>query len=203
MALTKAQVREILSSAGIASDKMDEAVERIIDGHVTSINALREDIARYKQDSEQLQTVQKELNDLKAASSGADDYKAKYEDEHSKFEAFKQDIQKKEVLAEKQKLYRKALKDAKVDERRWDTIMRVTDLEGLKIKDGAFTDAETVKKTIAETWADFVVKEDKKKSDNPENPPANDGNGGNPVSRAAQLAAQYNANLYGVQKTDK
>ena len=202
MALTKAQVREILSAAGIASDKMDGAVESILDGHITSINALREDIARYKTEAEKLPGVQKELDDLKKVASGADDYKTKYEKEHSDFEAYKQDIQKKEVLAEKQKLYRKALKAANVDERRWDSILKVTDLEGLKVKDGKFTDEDGVKKTITDTWGDFVVKSKTEPSGDPATPPANNGNGGQ-VSRAAQLQKQYVDGLYGVQKTDK
>ena len=203
MALTKAQVREILSSAGIASDKMDTAVDSILDGHITSINALREDIARYKTEADKLPGVQKELNDLKKVTSGADDYKTKYEKEHSDFEAYKKDIQKKEVLAEKKKLYRAALKAANVDEKRYEAILKVTDLEGLKIKDGKFEDEAGVKKAITDNWSDFVVKSKTEQSDDPANPPANNGNGGNPVSRAAQLAQQYSANLYGAPKTDK
>lgn len=203
MALTKAQVREILSSAGVAADKMDAAVERIIDGHVTSINALREDVAKYKADSEQLEKVQKELNDLKKDSEGKDDFEAKYTQEHAAFEAYKQDIQKKEVLAQKKTLYKKALEAENIDKRRWESILKVTDLEALKIKDGEFTDVEAVKKAIKETWSDFVVKDSTKKSEDPENPPANDGGGNKPTSRAAQLQSQYNANLYGAQKETK
>ena len=147
--------------------------------------------------------TKKELNDLKKVTSGADDYKTKYEKEHSDFEAYKKDIQKKEVLAEKKKLYRAALKAANVDEKRYEAILKVTDLEGLKIKDGKFEDEAGVKKAITDNWSDFVVKSKTEQSDDPANPPANNGNGGNPVSRAAQLAQQYSANLYGAPKTDK
>lgn len=203
MALTKAQVREILSTAGIASDKMDAAVDSILDGHITSINALREDVARYKAEADKLPGIQKELDDMKKNTAGGDDYKAKYEKEHSDFEAYKQDIQKKEVLAEKKKLYRKALKAANVDEKRYEAILKVTDLDGLKIKDGKFEDEAGVKKAITDNWSDFVVKNKTEQSDDPANPPANNGNGGGAVSRAAQLAQQYSANLYGAPKTDK
>ena len=202
MALTKAQVREILSSAGVASEKMDAAVDKIIDGHVTSINALREDVARYKQDAEKLEGVQKELDDLKKVSAGTDDYKAKYEKEHNDFEAYKTDVQKKETLSLKQKLFKKMLKAEEIDEKRWDTIVKVTDFEGLKVKDDKFADEAAVKKLITDEWSDFKVKNKTEKTESPENPPANDGNGGKPVSRAAQLQAQYNANLYGVQKSE-
>lgn len=196
MALTKAQVREILSTAGVASEKMDDAVEKIIEGHVTSITALREDIAKYKADAEKLPSVQKELDELKSG----EDYKAKYDREHSDFEAYKASVQKEKSDAEKKSLYRAALKAAGVDERRFDAILKVTDLESLKMKDGKFTDEEAVKKGIADNWSDFVVKNGTKPSGKPENPPANDGDGGKPVSRAKQLAQQYSENLYGKPK---
>ena len=50
MALTKAQVREILSAAGVTSEHMSDAVDKIIDSHLTSLNALREYVAKYKAD---------------------------------------------------------------------------------------------------------------------------------------------------------
>ena len=65
MALTKTQVKEILSAAGVAADKMDDAVNKIIDGHLTSIDALREQRDGYKADADKLPGVPKELDDLK------------------------------------------------------------------------------------------------------------------------------------------
>ena len=65
MALTKAKVREILSAAGVDSEHSHDAVEAIIDGHLSSIEALREEVAKYKEEAEKLPAVQKELDGFK------------------------------------------------------------------------------------------------------------------------------------------
>ena len=43
MALTKAKVKEILSKAGVEAENMDAAVDSILNGHIASIDALREE----------------------------------------------------------------------------------------------------------------------------------------------------------------
>lgn len=100
MALSKAKVREILSAAGVDSEHMSTAVDAIIDGNVASIEALREDVAKYKADAEKLEAVQKELNELKANTG--DDYKAKYEAEKKAFADYKADQMAKETKAAKE-----------------------------------------------------------------------------------------------------
>ena len=77
MALTKAWLKEILSKAGTPAENAAEAIESILDGHITSINALREEIATYKADAEKLPSVQKELDTLKA--NGDDGYDHTYD----------------------------------------------------------------------------------------------------------------------------
>ena len=100
MALSKAKVREILSAAGVDSEHMSTAVDAIIDGNVASIEALREDVAKYKADAEKLEAVQKELNELKANTG--DDYKAKYEAEKKAFADYRADQTAKEEKAAKE-----------------------------------------------------------------------------------------------------
>ena len=74
MALTKAKVKEILSKAGVEAENMDAAVDSILNGHIASIDALREERDGYKKDAERLPDVQKELDDLKKAGEGKDDF---------------------------------------------------------------------------------------------------------------------------------
>ena len=202
MALTKTQVREILSAAGVASDKMDEAVTKIIDGHLTSIDALREQRDTYKADAEKLPGVQKELDDLKKTVSDGGDWEQKFKDKSTELDNFKAQVQKEKDTATKKSLYRGLLKELKVDEKRFDTILKVTDLDKLKLtKDGALDGVDELKKTAQTEWADFIVKQQTKGA-NVEEPPANNGGGNNPPSRAAQLAAEYNAMHYGVPKKE-
>ena len=203
MALTDKQLTEILSAAGVSTENIGTAKAKIMEGHTASINALREQRDEYKAAAEELPKVQKELDELKKATSDNDGFKAKYEKEHQDFEAYKSGVEKEKTLALKQKLFRQMLKDGEIDEKRHDAIIKVTDFEGLKVKDEKFADEDAVKKQIADNWSDFKVKSSTEPSGEPENPPANDGNGGKPVSRAAQLAQQYSANLYGApKKTD-
>ena len=80
MALTNAQVREILSEYGVPAENLKSAADRIIQGHVASIDALRETVDGYKQDAEKLADVQKELDALKIKYQNAESYQKKFED---------------------------------------------------------------------------------------------------------------------------
>lgn len=201
MALTKTQVKEILSAAGVAADKMDEAVNKIIDGHLTSIDALREQRDNYKADAEKLPGVQKELDDLKKTVTDGGDWEKKYNDKNTEFENFKTQVQKEKDTATKKSLYRGLLKELNIDEKRFDSILKVTDLDKLKLtKDGALDNADELKKSAKTEWADFVVKSGVK-GQVVEQPPANNG-GNTPPSRAAQLAAAYQARMYGTAKKE-
>lgn len=111
MALTKAQVREILSAAGVDSEHMGDAVEKIIDGHIASVNALREEIDRYKADAGKLAEVQKELDAAQAelSESKKDKWEVKYKAIKEDFEGFKAEQAKKESHMAKEAAYRALL----------------------------------------------------------------------------------------------
>lgn len=68
MALTNEQVREILTAAGVSEDHMKTAAEKIISGHLESVNALRLDVEKYRSDAEKLPGISQELETLKASS---------------------------------------------------------------------------------------------------------------------------------------
>lgn len=199
MALTKNKVKEILSTAGVTDETLiNTAVESIMQGHIASIDALREERDNYKVDAEKLPDIQKELNDLKA--KGDPDWQKKYEDEHSAFDTYKKQIADDRVRDQKKTLYRKALADCKVSEKRIDSILKLVDIDALKLKDDKLEDEANIKKGIETEWADFIMHEEKKPA-GVDNPPANNGGSGKSnQSRAAQLAAAYHESLYGKTK---
>ncbi|MBQ2212430.1 MAG: phage scaffolding protein [Ruminococcus sp.] len=161
MALTKAQVKEILSGAGVSAENMDAAVDRIMDGHLTSINALREERDSFKTDAENLPKVQKELDDLKASNEkgGKDPWKVKYDALKEEFTEYKAEQGKKETAAKKSAAYRELLKECGVREKRIDAVLKVTDLDVVEFdEDGKIKDAAKLKKAIAEEWEDFIDK---------------------------------------------
>lgn len=92
-----ALARKLLKGMGLT----DEQVDTIIEAHTDTVDGLKADVTRYKADAEKLPTVQKELDDLKAAGDGG--YKEKYEKEHKAFDDFKADITAKETKAAKEK----------------------------------------------------------------------------------------------------
>lgn len=193
MALT----RKFLTALGIEADKIDE----IIENHTATVDALKNERDQYKLDAEKLPGIQKELDELEEAAekNKNNPYKAQYEDLKAEYDSYKADVEAKDVKAKKTEAYRKLLKDAKVSEKRIDSILRVSDIDKLELdNDGALKDIDNLKKSVETEWADFIVTEGSKGADTP-TPPAGDGNNGRTPSRAAQIAAQYAKNLYGVE----
>ena len=168
MALSKAKVREILSAAGVDSEHMSAAVDAIIDGNVASIDALREDVAKYKAEADKLVEVQKELDDLKSSNDSM--WKQKYDTEHDAFEAFKRQNAEEKAHAEKVELYRALLRSENVADKRIDSIIKVTDFSGITVKDGKLDKVDKLKESIKSEWSDFIMSTSEKHAD-VDNPP--------------------------------
>lgn len=168
MALT----RKLLKGMGLT----DEQVDTIIEAHTDTVDGLKADISKYKGDAEKLPCVQKELDDLKAAGDGG--YKEKYEKERKAFEDFKTAQKSKETKAAKEKAYRELLKESGVSEKRIESVLKVTDLEGIELaEDGKIKDADKHKDSIKKDWADFIVKQETG-GVHTDNPHQNEGGGG-------------------------
>lgn len=171
MALT----RKFLTALGIEADKVDE----IITAHAETVDALKATVDTYKADAGKLATVQKELDDMKAAAEkgGKDPYKVKYEAVKEEFEAYKAEQTAKETKAAKESAYRALLKSAGVADKRIDAVVRVTDLDGIELdKDGAIKDADKVTESIKTEWADFI-QTTQQVGATTATPPANTGSG--------------------------
>ena len=200
MALT----RKMLKAMGIEEEK----IEQIIEEHAETVNALKQQRDQYKVDAEKLPGVQKELDEYKEAAEkdGENPYKAKYEDLQQQFDDYKADVTAKETKAKKTAAYRKLLKDAKVSEKRLDSILKLSPVDDIELDDnGEIKDAADVKKKIEEEWSDFIVTEETHGADS-NNPPGGSGGrqgaGGGSKSRAAMIQQQYQNSLYG-SKEDK
>lgn len=203
MALTKAKVKEILSKAGVEAENMDAAVDSILNGHIASIDALREERDGYKKDAELLPDVQKELDDLKKAGEGKDDFEQKYNDLKKEYDDYKSEQSAKATKAAKDKAYRAMLKEIGVSEKRLDSIMKVTDLSDIKLdKNGAIEGLEDLKESTKTEWADFITTEGKQGAGTTTPP---DGKTDLPKgkSRAAEIEARYHSDLYGEVKSNE
>ena len=186
MALTKAQVREILSSAGVDDEHMSDAVTRIISGHTASIEALREKAATLETTVSEKQTeidrlagVEKELKDLKAqVEADAKSREGKdYDKLEEEFKSYKAEVQKRDAHNAKVAAFREILKDADIDEKYHEKIIKYTDVDGIELDaDSKVKDAKDRIKAVREEWPEYKVTQGEKGADTP-NPPANEGKG--------------------------
>ena len=138
---TRAEIRNILGDACT-----EEIENRLVALHLGVVDPLKDDLTKYKADAEKLPSVQKQLDDLKAAGDGG--YKEKYEKEHSAFEAFKTDITEKESKAAKEKAVRAYFESKNITGANLDLAMRgcgeemaALELDGKQIKDTKSLDA--------------------------------------------------------------
>ena len=173
MALT----RKFLSALGIESDKIDE----IISAHAETVDALKEDRDNYKKDAEKYADTQKkldaandELKELKK-DGGADKWKVKYDALKEDFDDYKNSIESEKKKQSKSDALKKLLQEIGVSEKRIGSVMKVSDLDAIEFDDsGNIKDADTLKNSLKEEWADFIVKETKKGADT-QTPPGSSG----------------------------
>ena len=151
MALTKAQLREILSGAGADPEKVADAVDKIIAGHTASIEALREERDTYKAQAQNAEAVQKELDDLKASAANKDFDKLQKE-----YDEFKATVEKEKVHAEKEAAFKQVLKDIGIPERHYGKVCRCNDIDELELEDGKIKNVKELAKSIRSEWGDFV-----------------------------------------------
>lgn len=147
MALT----RKMLGAMGIEPEKIDQ----IIESHAESLEGLKKEAEELRAKAEQAAALEKKVQELEAAKP-TEDWEAKYADLSGQFEAYKAQMAAEKADAEKARLYRAVLREAGIDEKRIDAIMRVTDLSGVAVTDGALADAEGIKSKVAEEWAAFI-----------------------------------------------
>lgn len=151
MALT----RKMLKAMSIEDEKIDQ----IIEAHAETVNSLKEDLDKYKEDAEKLPGVQKQLDDAleEAKNSNSDVWEAKYNALKEDFDTYKNDITAKETKAEKDSAYRALLKEIGISDKRIDSVLRVSKVDDVELdKDGKIKDADTLKESLKNEWADFI-----------------------------------------------
>lgn len=164
MALT----RKMLKAMGIEDEKIDQIIEE----HTESTDALKQQRDEYKAKAEAKATASTEPKPKDPEPS--DGYKAKYDAEKKAFEDYKANIAAEKAEADKRAKYRELIVEAGVDSKRVDSVLKVSDLSEIKVKDGAIEGADDLVKSIKEDWADFIPTTQKVGANAP-NPPKNDG----------------------------
>lgn len=149
MALT----RKFLAAMGIEADKIEE----IITAHTESIEGVKSERDKYKEEAEKLPAVQKELDKLKDGDGTL--YKTKYEAEHEAFENYKKDVSAKELRSKKETAYREILKDANLSEDGIKKALKYAEWDKIDLdEDGKVKESKAHIKTAQEEWSAYVVK---------------------------------------------
>lgn len=157
MALTKEQVKEILSEAGVPSENINTAVNKIMDGHTISLDYLRGEIKTYKEQAERLPEVQKELDELKKIAAGNDTYKDKYEAVQKELDGIKAEALAKEQKANKEKAITDIFKEIALPDNFHSRALKGLNLDDYELtKNNTLKDAESLKNAIKSEWGDII-----------------------------------------------
>ena len=168
MALT----RKFLEALGIEQAKIDE----IISAHTEVTDSLKADRDSYKEKAEKYDQTKTELDKAKSELDkvSKDEYKTKYESLEAEFNKYKTDIAEKEVKGRKEEAYKKMLKEIGVNEKSIDAILKVKDLNTIKLDDkGEIVDVDALKESEKKDWEGFII-ESEVHGQNTSTPPDND-----------------------------
>ncbi len=168
-----AVTRNFLKGMGLT----EEQVSAIIEEHVSTTNALKEQRDENKDAADQLKEVQKKLDALEAKGDGG--WQEKYEKEHDAFEAFKTAQKNAEILETKKNAFKSMLGEIGVSDKLVGLVLKASnsDIEKLELEDGKIKDLETIKATAKETYKDYITDEQNKGADT-KKPPENQGGNG-------------------------
>lgn len=191
--------RKFLSALGIEADKVDE----IIAAHTEVTDALKEERDKYKANAEKLPDIEKQLAEMQKKMDGDDPYKDKYEALQKEYEEYKAEVNNKETTAKKESAFRHVLKDIGIPDKRIDSVIKVSDINGIELTETGIKDEETLKAKLKEEWSDFIATKSTEGVPSA-NPPSNTGKTtmtkeqiraiSDPVAR--QKAMMENASLF-------
>ena len=184
--------RKFLSALGIDADKVDE----IINAHTETVDGLKNELAKVKEAAEKLPEVQKELDSLKKAvkeQDGKNPFEVKYNAIKEEYDNYKKTVESEKAKATKTDAYRALLKEAGVNEKRIEAVLKVSNVDGVELdKDGKIKDADKLIASVKTEWSDFIVTESTKGA-NPPTPPAGSPPDYDSMSDADYYKATYEA----------
>lgn len=167
MALT----RSLLKALGLN----DEQINSIVEAHTDTIAGLRDSLKAAEEKAKRFDDVEKELNALK--SKGTEDYKAKYEAEHTAFENYKSDVTAKAEKAAKEKAVSTYYESKNITGKNLSIAMRGSkaEIDGIELdENGKIKDTSVFDMLINGDFAGLVSTERTEGADT-KNPPTNTG----------------------------
>ena len=196
--------KKFLFGLGIDEEKTDLICER----HKEVLSEVMDERDKYKEDAEKYNAVKAELDTLKQQTAGTDSYKEKFEALQKEFNEFKAGVESKETTAKKESAFRSVLKDIGIPDKRIDSVVKVSDINGIELDGEGIKDVETLKESLKKEWSDFITTT-KVEGVNSANPPSNAGKAtmtkeqirAIPDAATRQKAMLENPTLFGLPDT--
>lgn len=163
--------RKFLKAMGLTEEQIDSVVE----AHRETVDGLQKSLTTAEEKAKRFDDVEKELNELK--SKGTEDYKAKYEAEHTAFENYKSDVTAKETKAAKEKAVSTYYESKNITGKNLSIAMRgsKSEIDGIELdENGKIKDTSVFDTLINGDFAGLVSTE-RTEGANTINPPTNTG----------------------------
>lgn len=168
MALKRSDLNKILNAFKSEEETLEGSTKALLDLFHTEIDTEKD---KYDDLLQEFNTYKSEHKDT---GENAEEWKSKYEKERDEFKKYKTEQTAKADKATKADKYKALLKESGVSEKRLDTILKVTDLDSIELKDGELVDTDKLKETIKNDWSDFISKTETEGAITP-NPNGNSG----------------------------
>lgn len=165
MAFGRKWLAEVIRSEDLSPEEKEE---KIMKEHISVTDGLKDERDNFKEAAKKAEGLQQQLDE----KNGGEDWKAKYEKEHSDFEAYKQQVSQSAELEEIKALHGDILRDLGISADRITAIQKITDYSGMKKgKDGKLADEANIRKAASDEWKEFIPTSTAKGA-KIENPPA-------------------------------
>ena len=168
-------LRKIFADAEIEVPK--DVLGQICSLHTDSLDGLNDTVKDLKKDLEEAER-ERDTYKAKAPKEGVETVlKSDYDKLKKEYEDYKADITAKNTRTEKENAFRELLKSVGVSEKRFNAIIKVSNIDGLELdKDGKIKDEHKQTENVKSEWADFIETTTTRGA-NTANPPANNGKG--------------------------
>lgn len=151
MALTRKDIRTWLEDENM---DMEAKIQKIIGGHLETVDGLRDEATRFKADAERLASVQTELDELKAKG----DYKEQYETEKAAHEALIAKLESEKTATAKEKAVRAYYESKNIKGNNLNIAMRGTKLDAIELDGESIKDTAGLDELVAGDFASLVTK---------------------------------------------
>ena len=153
----------------------DNKIELIFDEYANAIAGITADRDRYKEQADQLASVEKELVKAQAKAEELETVSEQLKEVSAEYADYKAGVDADKVKAVKEKAYRQLLQETGISEKAIDKIIKVTDLSGVEVDDkNNVKDKTEIIKNIKTEWSDFIITQTERGAD-VANPPSNTG----------------------------